>query len=705
MTYKSVSLQDKPVSSWFAAFVRKFLAVDGKQTPIIPASLALLALAAAAPAQQQGFPPDPPPEPGSLKTVQVPEPLNLSQYVVDRNAAIVLGKALFWEQQAGSDGLACASCHFHAGADNRTTNQLNPGLRNQLGGTVSQTFNKTASNRLHKGGVPPNGGPNYTLKRADFPFRQLANPLDRNSAVVFDTDDVASSQGAFRSQFTATVPLIFLDQCSSSKQVGIFSVGHIGVRQVEPRNTPTVINAVFNYRNFWDGRANDIFNGRNPFGPRDSTASILAADAAGALSPEYVSIANSSLASQAVGPALSDLEMSCSGRVFENLGHKLLGMTPLQLQSVDPTDSVLAPYAGRFLGLTTTYRDLIMKAFNQKYWSSRAMWNGYTQMENNFSLFWGLSIQMYEATLVSDNSPFDQYKDGNRTAMSPEALYGLTRVFMGKGGCSFCHKGAEFTGAATSQLITNNSQGSLVEHMLMGDGNAALYDSGFYNIGVRPPGDDIGLGGADPFGNSLSFTRAAKGMAPPDVSTNHFFFVPLDQFYVNACNFQVLPCQGISRTFRDAVDGSFKTPTLRNVELTGPYFHNGSRSTLEQVIEFYNRGGDRRGAPGADTSGYGPNAANLAPAIQPLGLQPQDIANLVAFLKSLTDERVRWEKAPFDHPSLIIPNGEVGDQNRVWKQDFNGQAMDNLLPLPAVGKDGRAVKGLGPITSFDAGLQ
>ena len=48
-----------------------------------------------------------------------------------------------------------------------------------------------------------------------------------------------------------------------------------------------------------------------------------------------------------------------------------------------------------------------------------------------------------------------------------------------------------------------------------------------------------------------------------------------------------------SRTCRRSVDGNrSKFPTLRNVELTGPFFHNGGQATLEQVVEFYNRGGD-----------------------------------------------------------------------------------------------------------------
>ena len=46
---------------------------------------------------------------------------------------------------------------------------------------------------------------------------------------------------------------------------------------------------------------------------------------------------------------------------------------------------------------------------------------------------------------------------------------------------------------------------------------------------------------------------------------------------------------------RVAVDGAFKTPTVRNVGLTAPYFHNGGYKNLEELVEFYNRGGNRRG--------------------------------------------------------------------------------------------------------------
>jgi len=62
---------------------------------------------------------------------------------------------------------------------------------------------------------------------------------------------------------------------------------------------------------------------------------------------------------------------------------------------------------------------------------------------------------------------------------------------------------------------------------------------------------------------------------------------------------------------------------------------------------------------------------------------------MVAFLKSLTDERVRLQQAPFDHPQLFVPNGQVGSQVAVTEDSAHpGQAVDEILEIPAVGKNG-----------------
>ncbi len=69
-----------------------------------------------------------------------------------------------------------------------------------------------------------------------------------------------------------------------------------------------------------------------------------------------------------------------------------------------------------------------------------------------------------------------------------------------------------------------------------------------------------------------------------------------------------------------------------------------------------------------------------------LNLTPAAVADLVAFLKSLTDERVRRAAAPFDHPQLFVPNGHPGDHQSVEQE--NGQARDSMLEIPATGKYG-----------------
>ncbi len=93
--------------------------------------------------------------------------------------------------------------------------------------------------------------------------------------------------------------------------------------------------------------------------------------------------------------------------------------------------------------------------------------------------------------------------------------------------------------------------------------------------------------------------------------------------------------------------GEFRTPSLRNVELRGSFFHNGQFTTLEQVVAFYNRGGDF-------------NGPNKAPAIHPLNLSAQQQADLVAFLKRpFTDPRVAAELPPFDRPTLYMESSRV----------------------------------------------
>src|SRR3954471_12006878 len=290
--------------------------------------------------------------PAPLKTVPVPEPSTLMNFVKDRKAAINLGKALFWDMQVGSDGMqACATCHFHAGSDSRTKNGVNPG--------GDGTFQL----------VP---GPNSTVTASSFPFHKVANPDDRNS-VLSDKNDVFGSQGVFDTLFLGVDGQKAAEKGQSVADP-VFHVGTNNTRRVTGRNAPSVINAAFNYNNFWDGRANFIFNGVNPFGDADVNARIFSNDGTGAIKAAQIHLENSSLASQAVGPPGSDVEMQYSNRTFPDIGKKLLGLRPLGKQLVHGSDSALGTHSRRTKrwvrpGLDQTYAEMIKAAFHPQYWN------------------------------------------------------------------------------------------------------------------------------------------------------------------------------------------------------------------------------------------------------------------------------------------------------------------------------------------------
>lgn len=184
---------------------------------------------------------------------------------------------------------------------------------------------------------------------------------------------------------------------------------------------------------------------------------------------------------------------------------------------------------------------------------------------------------------------------------------------------------------------------------------------------------------------------------------------------------------------RIEANGAIKAPQLRNVELTGPYFHTGSFLTLRQVVDFYMRGGDfpitnaesrdpnlvdideqafgfgttiglpaqfQDAVPDA-VSQYGvmPDTAH-ATTPEPTSSTPDDAkVALVKFLLSLTDERVRFERAPFDRPEIFVPLDGTAPDNTGGRAglvalttgDCGGVvgAGPCFLHAPAVGAGGR----------------
>ncbi len=721
---------------------------------------------------------------------KVPLPPNLGEFVKNRQAALALGKALFWDMQVGSDGImACATCHFQAGGDVRPTNQVAP-AGNQVryerdtgpfsevigffnaGRTGSDTF-ETVFGRTWAA--------NFELAGEDFPLVLKQNAFLPATPVFGDIiaadpasgnrNDVVGSMGLMTGTFAGVTP---------GSPVDLFS-GSLGtMRQTTARNAPSSVNAVFNLFQFWDGRAHPSFNGANPVGPFSRPTPKYFTYKNGKIQSKVLQMQMASLASQATGPPLSDVEMSFAGRTWPEIGKKLTRgglMRPLAYQEVAAEDSVLASYrhsSGK--GLNKTYKELVQAAFRDELWNApdslaftfpqgklgRTTTDeliflpgevqflqakatkgkggtkpppGYTLMEANFALFWGIAVMLYEAELVSPQSPFDRWMEGNGAfveGFGPKELDGLN-VFVGAGKCIACHSGPEFTNATVRNTQNGREQ---IEPVIRLDGTPAFYDNGFYNVGITPTVDDLLRGAAGPgnlpWGSARQFLFQKNGIQnipfpimglpignltpgtctgldadgkctgtfTPDPASSQLFALAEDP---DLGPIHFLVCTDLDGDGRcglndDIVikaldmDGNAKASSLRNVELNGPYFHNGGAATLQQTLDEYDIGGKFNRAF--------LNRVDMLPDIAPLGLgdltTPQGFnaeEALIAFLLALTDPNVKKEAKPFDHPQLFIPIDGTAPILDVSQPDWNAWLKSKPLwfrELPATGKDGGA---------------
>jgi hypothetical protein len=282
---------------------------------------------------------------------------------------------------------------------------------------------------------------------------------------------------------------------------------------------------------------------------------------------------------------------------------------------------------------------------------------------------------------VSNIKPLRIGYSVGKAPLTTAQLRGL-QVFEVQGRCIACHGGPEMSNAS----VTHNKK-STIERMLMRDLSIKVYDNGFYNIGVRPIADDIGLAGNDgASGQPLSNAEFQRRRVCNDPSLVIDVPARLDEgigAYPLDCNDEA------------ARDGNFKAPMLRNVALTAPYFHNGGQLTLEQVVEYYDRGGDF-----ADGLNVMPN---IDADIQPIGLSQQQKEDLVDFLRNaLTDQRVLHQAAPFDHPQLFLPNGHPTNTATGYPvtndPSHPGQATDLAAPMFEIPATGR--KGGAPLKTF-----
>lgn len=193
------------------------------------------------------------------------------------------------------------------------------------------------------------------------------------------------------------------------------------------------------------------------------------------------------------------------------------------------------------------------------------------------------ALASYQRTLNSADSAFDRWYFGNQAqALSDQAKQGF-QLFTGKAGCSNCHSIGKTSALFTDQKRHNTGIG-------FRDTMAKTSDKQHVQVapGVFVDVDSSNLKG-------ITETKA-NDLGYYEISQN-----PVDRWV-------------------------YKTPSLRNVALTAPYMHNGSLSTLEDVVRFYNQGGVVN--------------ENLSPLIKPLALSEPEIFALVAFLKTLTGSNV-----------------------------------------------------------------
>ncbi len=197
------------------------------------------------------------------------------------------------------------------------------------------------------------------------------------------------------------------------------------------------------------------------------------------------------------------------------------------------------------------------------------------------------AIASFERTLVSGNSPFDRYYFGGQADAMTDAQIRGFNLFVGQGRCVSCH-------------VIEQDQ-------------ALFTDGRFHNIGVG-----INQIQQDVPRLTKAFLEAKNKGGNVDV--------------------MVLSDKKSSELGRFAVTdelnqiGAFKTPTLRNVELTAPYMHDGSLKTLKEVMIHYNNGGV--------TKAGDPVNAFLSGGIRPLNLTDAQLEDLVAFMKALTSSKL-----------------------------------------------------------------
>ena len=225
----------------------------------------------------------------------------------------------------------------------------------------------------------------------------------------------------------------------------------------------------------------------------------------------------------------------------------------------------------------------------------------------------GQALASYQRTLLAANSPFDRWYFGNQTDAVDESAKRGFGIFSGKGQCIVCHTIEKEHALFTDQKFHNTGLGFLVS----------------FNK------------------DSDEASKTTRVQLAPGV------FVDVSNEKIASVSQQKLPNDlGLYRVTENPNDRwRFRTQSLRNVELTAPYMHNGKFDTLREVIDFYDRGGI-------------PNEL-LSPLIFPLDLSEQEKQDLEAFLLSLTGSTIPEIVAD----AFAAPIGDLSLEDPNWAHE------------------------------------
>jgi len=213
----------------------------------------------------------------------------------------------------------------------------------------------------------------------------------------------------------------------------------------------------------------------------------------------------------------------------------------------------------------------------------------------------GMALASYERVLVSANSPYDRWHHGGDAGALTTAQQSGYELFTGKAGCSACHLVGQDYSLFTDNLMHNTGIGYQRSMAKPVAGTIVQIAPGEY---ITVAGDVVADASEDP---------------PSDLGLYEITEDPDDRW-------------------------KYRTPSLRNVALTAPYMHDGSLSSLQEVVEFYNSGGISNEL--------------LDPLIRPLELSEKEMLQMVAFLDALTGKNV--DKLVTD--AHAVPVGNTGSQ-------------------------------------------